>query len=104
MTEFGKLGYEFKWIGNKFADCSRYNYEYCLYNKKENYIDLYLLKSFLDKSPIIKIFDKLTEIKFIRNLLKLNYNQDAISKFNNFLIANKDYIKKNKPTFFLFTI
>ena len=68
---------------NKFADCSRYNYEYCLYNKKENYIDLYL-KSFLDKSPIIKIFDKLTEIKFIRNLLKFNYNQDAISKFNNF--------------------
>ena len=66
MTEFGKLGYEFKWIGNKFADCSRYNYEYCLYMKKENYIDLYLLKSFLDKSPIIKI---------LIDLLKLNLSE-----------------------------
>ena len=28
----------FIWIGNSFAGCSRYNYRYCLSDKKEEYI------------------------------------------------------------------
>ena len=49
ISELNKLGYEFKWIGNSFAACSRYNYRYCLSDRKEEYIDLYLLQSFLEK-------------------------------------------------------
>ena len=51
ISELNKLGYEFKWIGNSFAACSRYNYRYCLSEKKEEYLDLYLLQAFLQKTP-----------------------------------------------------
>ena len=56
ISELNKLGYEFKWIGNSFAACSRYNYRYCLSNKKEEYIDLYLLQAFLEKITTLSKF------------------------------------------------
>ena len=31
------LGYDFKWIGNFFAYCPKYNLKYCLDKKKTNY-------------------------------------------------------------------
>ena len=101
ISEFNKLGYGFKWIGNSFADCSKYNYEYCLTNKKEEYIDLYLLQAFLEKTPIIQIFNKLTEPDIVQKYLKVNQRGDAIGKLKKFLISstNKDYIISN-PTFY----
>ena len=49
ISELNKLGYQFKWIGNNYAACSRYNYRYCLSDKKEEYVDLYLLQAFYKK-------------------------------------------------------
>ena len=54
ISNLNYLGYQFKWIGNIYADCSKYNYKYCLSNKKENYIDLYLLQAFLKKTHCLK--------------------------------------------------
>ena len=73
ISELNKLGYEFKWVGNSFAACSRYNYRYCLSDRKEEYIDLYLLQSFLEKTPLIQIFNKITEQKIIQKNLILHY-------------------------------
>ena len=43
-----KLGYEFKWIGNFFAYCPKFNLSYCLNQNQNQYIDTYLYINFLD--------------------------------------------------------
>ena len=43
------LGYDFKWIGNFFAYCPKYNLKYCLDKKKEPIIDNYLYINFFVK-------------------------------------------------------
>jgi len=99
ISELNKLGYEFKWIGNSFAACSKYNYRYCLSDKKEEYVDLYLLQTFLEKTPLMQIFNKITELGIVQKYLKINQRGDAIGKLKKFLISNDNYIK-NKTTFF----
>jgi hypothetical protein len=99
ISELNKLGYEFKWIGNSYASCSKYNYRYCLSNKKEEYIDLYLLQVFLEKTPLMQIFNKLTEIGIVQKYFKINQQGDAMGKLQKFLISNNDYIK-SKSTFY----
>ena len=101
ISELNNLGYEFKWIGNSYAACSKYNYKYCLSNKKEEYIDLYLLQAFLEKTPILQIFNKLTEPFFIQKYLQINQRGDAIGKLEKFLISNKDYTKLNTTFYFI---
>jgi len=101
ISELNKLGYEFKWIGNSFADCSKYNYRYCLSEKKEEYIDLYLLQSFLKKTPLVQIFNKLTEPDIIQKYLRINQRGDAIGKLKKFLISNKDYIETKSTFYFI---
>mgnify|MGYP001433252882 CR=1 FL=1 len=101
ISELNELGYEFKWIGNSFADCSKYNYKYCLTNKKEEYIDLYLLQAFLKKTPIIQIFNKMTEPNFVQKYFRLNQRGNAIGKVENFLISNKNYVNLNSTFFFI---
>tara|TARA_Y100001970_G_C14239873_1_gene864213 strand:+ start:1660 stop:3201 length:1542 start_codon:yes stop_codon:yes gene_type:complete len=100
ISDLNYLGYKFKWIGNIYADCSRYNYKYCLSNKKENYIDLYLLQAFLQKTPILQIFNILTEFEIIKKNLNLNNKFDSIDKLSNFISSNQNYLENNKPTFF----
>jgi len=100
ISDLNNLGYKFKWVGNIYADCSRYNYKYCLSNKKENYIDLYLLQAFLQKTPILQIFNILTEFEIIKKNLNLNNKFDSINKLNNFISSNQNYLENNKPTFF----
>jgi hypothetical protein len=101
ISELNKLGYQFKWIGNSFADCSKYNYKYCLNNKKEEYIDLYLLQAFLKKTPLIQIFNKLTEPDIVQKYLQINQRGNAIGKLKKFLVSNKNYIKKNSTFYFV---
>ena len=101
ISELNKLGYEFKWIGNSFADCSKYNYKYCVTNKKEEYIDLYLLQSFLEKTPLIQIFNKLTEPDIVQKYFQINQRGDAIGKLKKFLISSKNYIKLNTTFYFI---
>ena len=100
ITELRQLNYNFKWIGNIFADCSKYNYKYCLSNKKENYIDFYLLQAFLKKTPIIQIFNKFTEFEIVRKIFFINDGMDAINKFDNFIKSKKIYINDESSTFF----
>ena len=99
ISELNKIGYEFKWIGNSFAACSKYNYRYCLSDKKEEYIDLYLLQAFLEKSPLMQIFNKLTEPGIVQKYLRINQRGDAIGKLKKFLISNQNYIE-TKTTFY----
>ena len=101
ISELNQLGYEFKWIGNSFANCSRYNYEYCLSNKKEQYIDLYLLQSFLKKTPLIQIFNKLTEVSVVQKYLQINQRNNAITKIRKFIIFNENYLKNNSTFYFI---
>ncbi|MDC0859220.1 sulfatase-like hydrolase/transferase [Candidatus Pelagibacter sp.] len=101
ISKLNKLGYEFKWIGNSFAACSRYNYRYCLSEKKEEYIDLYLLQAFLQKTPFMQIFNKLTEQNIVQKYVKINQRGDAIGKLKKFLISNEDYIKTKSTFFFI---
>ena len=98
ISELNKLGYQFKWIGNSYAACSKYNYRYCLSDKKEEYIDLYLLQAFLEKTPLLQIFNKFTETTIMQKYLKINQRNDAIEKLKTFMISNKDYIE-TKSTF-----
>ena len=101
ISELNKLGYDFKWIGNSYASCSRYNYKYCLSGKKEEYIDLYLLQAFLKKSPFLQIFNKLTEQSIIQKYLKINQRNDAIGNLKKFLILNKKYIETKSTFYFI---
>ena len=101
ISELNNLGYEFKWIGNSYASCSRYNYRYCLSDKKEEYIDLYLLQVFLKKTPLLQIFNKITEQNIFQKYLKINQRGDAIGKLKKFLISNKNYIETKSTFYFI---
>ncbi len=101
LRELSALNYKFKWVGNYMANCSHINYRYCLENKRENYIDLYTLQAFLNKSPLIQIFDNLIQLKFVRNYFDLNIlHSDAFWEIDNFITSNKNYINDMGPTFF----
>lgn len=101
LKELNGLGYKFKWIGNYSQNCSYTNYSYCLNNEKKRYIDLYTLQAFLNKSPLIQIFDNLIQIRFIQNNFKLKIlHSNAILEIDNFLITNKDFINDMDPTFY----
>ena len=103
ISELKNLGYEFKWIGNNFADCSRYNYRYCLSNKKEEYIDWYIVKSFLNKTPLPQIFNTLTETEIIQKNLQINNRGDAINRLKKFLTLSQ-IIRKKIRYFILYII
>ena len=101
IKELKKSGYQFKWVGNYSQNCSKTNYKYCLDGLKKNYIDLYTLQAFLNKSPIVQIFDNLIQLEIVNNYFDLNIlHSNAILEINNFVISNKDYIKDMYPTFF----
>ena len=101
LKEFKKLGYRFKWVGNYSQNCSNTNHEYCLDGLKKSYIDLYTLQAFLNKSPIIQVFDNLIKLKFVNDYFNLNIlHSNAISEIENFIISNKDHINDMSPTFF----
>ena len=101
ISKLNKLGYEFKWIGNSYAACSKYNYRYCLSDKKEEYLDLYLLQAFLEKTPLMQIFNKLTELSIVQKYFKINQRGDAIGKLKKFLLSNEDYIKSKSTFYFI---
>lgn len=101
ISELNGLGYQFKWIGNSYAACSKYNYRYCLFDKKEEYIDLYLLQAFLEKTPLLQIFNKFTETNIIQKYLKINQRGDAIGKLKTFMISNKDFIETKSTFYFI---
>lgn len=101
LEELNQLGYSFKWVGNYSQNCSYTNFRYCLSNKKENFIDLYTLQAFLNKSPLVQIFDNLIQFEFIQNNFNLNIlHSNAFWEIDNYITSNKDSFNDMEPTFF----
>jgi len=102
LIELEKYGYDFKWVGNYMSNCSKTNFRYCLKNKKKNYVDIYTLQSFLDKSVIIQIINKLTKINFIANSINFKtLHSDPLFEIDKYITLNHNSIVNNKPQFFL---
>lgn len=99
ISELKNLGYEFKWIGNIFADCSRYNYNFCLQDKKKLTLDYYLISAFLKKTAIPQIFNVIISPDFIQKNLRINEKNNAIGKLQKYLLNNSDQAN-NKQTFY----
>ena len=56
IRELSKINYDFKWLGNSWADCLKFNISLCIRDDKVFYLDTYLLNVFLSKSPLKKVF------------------------------------------------
>jgi hypothetical protein len=71
--------------------------------KKKKYLDVYTLQSFLNKSAIIQIIDKLTKFEFIFNLIQFkSLHSDPIFDMNSYIISNKNLIYNSKNPKFYF--
>ena len=105
-----KLNYEFKWIGNSKYNCQIYNRSFCLeYNDKlkdkndfslKKFLNLYVLKTFLENTPLEEIFRIYYKNKSINDNAKLSNNiidDDAIEKF---ILNVKKYNKKDQLYFY----
>ena len=92
------LGYEFKWIGNFFANCPKFNLKYCLNKNQSSLIDPYLYINFFRQSPIIPI------IKNFGYIFGFNFDKYFFFKVNNGMGRLTDFLKQdkfiNKPTFY----
>ena len=62
---------------------------------------MYLLQAFLKKTPLVQIFNKLTEPDIIQKYLQINQRGNAIGKLKKFLTSNKNYVKKNSTFYFI---
>ena len=97
INNLNYLGYDFKWLGNFFAYCPKFNLKHCL-NKSENtIIDTYLYINFFRQTPLIQTvinFGFIFNFDFNKYFFyKLN---DGMGRLTNYL---KDY-KIDKPTFY----
>ena len=92
------LGYEFKWVGNFFAYCPKFNLKYCLNKNQNTMIDPYLYINFFRQSPIIPIIINLGLI------FNFNFDQYFFYKVNDGMGRLTDFLKQNKtissPTFY----
>ncbi len=101
MNNLNNLGYNFKWVGNFFAYCPKYNLRFCLDSNKHIYIDTYLYINFFRQSPVIQM------IWAVSSLLNYDFNKNFFYKLNDgmgrllkHLELHKNQIIKNKPTFY----
>ena len=94
------LEYDFKWIGNYFAYCPKFNLKYCLNEKNNSYFDTYLYINFFRQTPLIQLITNVAHMvnyDFNKNFFyRLN---DGLGRLRNHLESNDDISKKN-PTFF----
>jgi hypothetical protein len=92
------LGYEFKWIGNFFAYCPKFNLKYCLNKDQNTIIDPYLYINFFRQSPAIPIIINLGLI------FNFNFDKYFFYKVNNGMGRLTDFLKQgksiNSPTFY----
>ena len=100
FKNLSSLEYNFKWAGNLFAYCPKFNLRYCLDKDKKGIIDIYLSLNFLQKSPFIPIATHLA------NFFNFNFNKylffelnDGIGRLVNFLINQENNIE-DKPNFY----
>ena len=106
LNNLDNLGYDFRWVGNYFAYCPKFNLKYCL-NQNQNTIDLYLNLSFFAKSPLIQLiqkFGKLFNFDFRNYLILKSLGGGGIFKLHDGMGRLTKYLDKieniNKPTFY----
>ena len=91
------LSYDFKWIGNYFAYCPKFNLKYCL-NDKNSYFDSYLYINFYRQTPLIQIITKFGYI------INFDFDKKFFFNLNNGIGRLTSYLKKNdlpdKQTFY----
>ena len=101
MVNLKNLEYNFKWLGNFFAYCPKYNLRFCLDKKENFFIDTYLYINFYRQTPIIQIIWNVASFfnyDFNKNFFyELN---DGIGRLYSYLEENDNLILKNKPTFY----
>ena len=101
MVNLKNLDYNFKWLGNFFAYCPKYNLRFCLDKKGKFFIDTYLYINFFRQTPIIQITWNIASFfnyDFNKNFFyKLN---NGIGRLHSHLEKNDNLIVKNKPTFY----
>ena len=92
------LGYEFKWIGNFFAYCPKFNLRYCLNQNQNKFIDTYLYINFFRQTPIIQIINNLGHI------VNFDFNRDFFFRLNDGMGRLVKYLSENditkKPSFY----
>ena len=99
LHNLDNLGYDFKWIGNFFAYCPKYNLKYCLDKKKNPIIDTYLYINFFRQTPLIQ-----TIINF-GYIFNFDYNKNFFFKLNNGIGRLINHLEKSdnsneKATFY----
>ena len=99
INNLNNLGYDFKWLGNFFAYCPKFNIKYCINKNQNTIIDTYLYINFFRQSPLIQI---IINFGYIFNF---DYNKHFFFELNDGIGRLTDYLKSEnkiirKPTFY----
>ena len=98
LNNLDNLGYDFKWLGNFFAYCPKFNLKYCLNKNTNTVIDTYLYINFFRQSPLIQTvmsFGYIFNFDFDRYIY-FNVN-NGMGRLTNYLSESH---KIDKPTFY----
>jgi len=98
LNNLDNLGYDFKWLGNFFAYCPKFNLKYCLNKNTNTVIDTYLYINFFRQSPLIQTvmsFGYIFNFDFDRYIY-FNVN-NGMGRLTNYLSESR---KIDKPTFY----
>ena len=87
INNLNHLSYDFKWIGNFFAYCPKFNLKYCL-NDKNSYFDSYLYINFYRQTPLIQIITKFGYI------INFDFDKKFFFNLNNGIGRLTSYLKK----------
>ena len=106
LYNLDSLGYDFKWAGNYFAYCPKFNLKHCL-NQNKSTVDLYLNLSFFGKSPLIQftqVFGQLFDFDFKNYLFHKSLGGEGIFKLHDGMGRLTKYISQlenlDNPTFY----
>lgn len=95
------IDYEFKWAGNFFAYCPKFNLRYCLNSNKKKIIDYYLYINFFKQTPLLQTVYNLSRI-FNYDLNKYFFYRinDGIGRLTEFLENKDTKLANDKSTFY----
>lgn len=106
LNNLNNFGYDFKWAGNYFAYCPKFNLKYCL-NQNKSTVDLYLYLSFFGKSPLIQITQILGgffNFDFKNYIFHKSLGGEGIFKLHDGIGRLTEYLSQiqniDKPTFY----
>ena len=98
LSNLDNLGYDFKWVGNFFALCPKFNLKYCLNKNSNTIVDTYLYINFFRQSPLIQTiwsFGLIFNFDFDR-FIYFDVN-NGMGRLISYLAENH---KIDKPTFY----